>query len=224
MAFDADDYEMFVMLSGGCSLDSSSKKNWVEESGGLPNYICRIARAIMRKGKSKSQAIAIAVNRVKKWAAGADDVDADTRAKAAKAVAEWTALKAKNKAKNVVKATAMTRDQEVEYLMLTYIPSYNTEIVRNAWYAKNGYDKFGAVEVSDTPREYSYIKELWTDHIIVECESKDGKSPKLKKIPFTIHPITHEVTFEEPINLEVVYVEVDDELTEFERKLLSEYL
>ncbi len=68
--------------------------------------ICRIARAIKRSGKTTSQAISIAVSRVKKWAAGGDDVDADTRAKAAAAVAEWEKLKAKNRARSTAKSAA----------------------------------------------------------------------------------------------------------------------
>ena len=105
---DRSDTELLVLLAaaGPCSLDTSPKKNWVERSGGLPNYICHIAKGVMKSGKSRSQAIAIAVSRVKKWAAGGDDVDADTRAKAAAAVLAWEKLKAKNKArmaKNAVK-------------------------------------------------------------------------------------------------------------------------
>ena len=96
-----DDRYMIALV--GCSLDRSPGKNWVENSGSLPDYICRIARAIHRSGHPISQSIAIAVSRVKKWAAGLDDVDADTRAKAAAAVAQWEALKAKNKAKTVAK-------------------------------------------------------------------------------------------------------------------------
>lgn len=88
-----------------CSLDRNpNKSNWVEDGGGLPNYICRIARSVHRKrGRSISQAIAIAVGTVKRWARGGDEVNADTRAKAAKAVAEWTALKAKAKARRAAK-------------------------------------------------------------------------------------------------------------------------
>lgn len=91
-----------VQLSGTgpCSLDRHpGKSNWVEDNGGLPNYICHIARAIHKDGMPVSQAIAIAVGRVKKWAAGVGDVDADTRAKASKAVSQWEALKAKAHAK-----------------------------------------------------------------------------------------------------------------------------
>lgn len=88
-----------VELSKGL-LDRSPKKNWVEKAGGLPSYIEKIANALhTEKGMDISRAISVAVGRVKKWAAGGGDVDADTRAKAAKAVAEWEALKAKNKAR-----------------------------------------------------------------------------------------------------------------------------
>jgi hypothetical protein len=88
------DYK-FIALSSSASLDESPKHNWVEDAGGLPPYVRKLARGIMKSGKTKSQAIAIAISRIKKWAAGGDDVDADTRAKAAKALAQWEALKAK---------------------------------------------------------------------------------------------------------------------------------
>lgn len=93
-------------MLAGCSLNRSKGKNWVENEGGLPEYICQIARSIHKDGKPISMAIAIAVSQVKKWAAGGKDVDADTRAKAAKAVAEWEAMKAKAKAKKVKKIAA----------------------------------------------------------------------------------------------------------------------
>jgi len=94
------DYDLIVSLSSSASLDESPKHNWVEDSGGLPPYVRKLARGIMRSGKTKSQAIAIAISQIKRWAAGGEDVDADTRAKAAKALAQWTALKAKNTAKH----------------------------------------------------------------------------------------------------------------------------
>jgi hypothetical protein len=82
------------------SLDRSPGKNWVELSGQLPGYIREIAHALIRDhGFTVDRAIATAVNRVKKWAAGVGNVNADTRAKAAAAVAEWEKLKAKNKAR-----------------------------------------------------------------------------------------------------------------------------
>lgn len=70
------------------------KKNWVDEVNGLPLFIRAIAHALIRDGHSESSAIAIAVGRVKAWAAGGGHVTAKTRAKAAAAVAEWEAKKA----------------------------------------------------------------------------------------------------------------------------------
>lgn len=81
-------------------LDRSPKKNWVEKAGGLPKYIEEVADSIHRKrGKSISQAIQLAIGAIKNWAHGKGDVDPDTRAKAAKALAQWNAMKAKSKAK-----------------------------------------------------------------------------------------------------------------------------
>lgn len=95
-----------LILAAGCTLDRHpGKKNWVEETGGLPEYICEIARSIHRKrGKTISNAIQIAVGVVKRWAKGVGDVDADTRVKAAKAVAQWEAKKAAARAKRVATA------------------------------------------------------------------------------------------------------------------------
>lgn len=89
-----------VLYLAGCSLAKTPEKdNWIDEQGGLPEFICRIARSIHKKrGKSISNAIQIAVGVVKRWAAGGKDVDADTRAKAAAAVVQWEKMKAKAKA------------------------------------------------------------------------------------------------------------------------------
>lgn len=70
--------------------------NWIEAvKGELPGYVREIARSIEKTGKSLSQAIAIAISRIKVWAAGGDGVTAKTQAKAAAALAKWEALKAK---------------------------------------------------------------------------------------------------------------------------------
>jgi hypothetical protein len=76
----------------------------VQEEGGLPDFICRVARAIKRSGKSTSQAIEIAVGRVRKWASGAGGVSAKTKAKAAAAIASWDKKRSSAKSDNV-KAT-----------------------------------------------------------------------------------------------------------------------
>lgn len=94
--------QIVFLAAGPCSLAKTpGKDNWVDDTGGLPNYICHIARALHReKGMPVGRAIAIAVSRVKVWASGGGDVDADTRAKAAKAVTEWEAKKARAHADN----------------------------------------------------------------------------------------------------------------------------
>ena len=97
MQLTSEDHDLIVVFAG-CSLDEKPGKNWVEGVGGLPTFVCEIARAIKRTGKSTQDAIQIAVSRVKVWATG-KGVDKDTQAKAAKAVAEWEAKKAKSKAK-----------------------------------------------------------------------------------------------------------------------------
>lgn len=111
--FDSSDQELTIYLAR-CSLARKpGKNNWVEEDAvdGLPDYICRIARAINRDGRhSVSESIAIAVSRAKAWAGGADGVTAATRAKAAKAVAEWESKKKAAKLDNKVKASHVFAD------------------------------------------------------------------------------------------------------------------
>lgn len=88
----------FVKAPGPCSLDRSAKHNWVEDVGGLPNYICQVARGIARGGRSLDSAIPIAIGTMKNWAAGNGDVSAAVRARAAAALAEWEEKRAKAKA------------------------------------------------------------------------------------------------------------------------------
>lgn len=88
------DEDFIALATSSGSLDRSPKKNWVENAGGLPPYIRKIARAIHQKrGIPLAQAIPIAIGKIKDWAAGGDNVTAKTRAKAAAALAKWTALK-----------------------------------------------------------------------------------------------------------------------------------
>lgn len=81
---------------GGRPADDSplgAGNNWVTRAGGLPKYIRMVAHALLKSGHSESQAIQLAVAAVKRWAAGADNVRPQVQAAAAKAVAEWEALK-----------------------------------------------------------------------------------------------------------------------------------
>ncbi|HLR43873.1 MAG TPA: hypothetical protein VK065_01650 [Brevibacterium sp.] len=86
--------------------DVEETYNWVDDVGGLPKYIRRIADHLIAKGMSESRAIASAVNTVKRWARGGKvtagpggpNVSAKTAAKAAAAVAEWEAKKIRARA------------------------------------------------------------------------------------------------------------------------------
>lgn len=78
------------------SLDRSPGKNWVESTGELPGYIREVARAVSdRRGVPLDRAIPIAIATIRRWATGGGDVTAETRVKAAAALAAWEALKAK---------------------------------------------------------------------------------------------------------------------------------
>ena len=89
-----------LKLARGSTLDRSPKKNWVEKVGGLPAYIEQIAKDLHEeRGMTISRAIATAISMCKKWAAGGKNVKPETRAKAAKAIAEWEAKKARSHAK-----------------------------------------------------------------------------------------------------------------------------
>jgi hypothetical protein len=89
------------------ALDKSPRKNWVEEQGGLPRYIERIAVHLVAKGMSTSHAIATAVNAAKHWCATGDvkqwkgfqDINPGSRSEACAAVAQWEKMKAAARAK-----------------------------------------------------------------------------------------------------------------------------
>ncbi len=213
--FGRDELDLVVDLA--CSLDASPGSNWVQEAGGLPNYICEIARAVKRGGKTTSQAVAIAVSRVKKWAAG-DDVDADTRAKAAKALAQREALKVKSKAQ---KTTTKAGDGKVAatavgdgFLCLAAV-EYNTDIVRTAFErqtreARATWRKTNPNAAYEDGPPYWYVRELWTSYIIVsESHYGDGKD-HLYKIPYTVDAKLN-VTFGEPKEVKTEYVVVDSD-------------
>lgn len=207
--FGRDELDLIAALAG-CSLNEKPGKNWVEKTpGGLPTYICEIARAVKRSGKSTSQAIAIAVSRVKKWAAGGDDVDADTRAKAAKALAAWEKLKSNNAAKQV-KATRTRAD----VLCLSTAVDFNVDMIRKAfdqatsqarrdWRAANPNSSY------DDGPPYWYIKEQWTNYLIVQNESAGyGSSAELYKVPYSVDAQL-DVTFADPVQVKTEYVVID---------------
>lgn len=218
--FDRDDRDLIVSFAG-CTLNTKPGKNWVEGAGGLPEYICRIARAMVRGGKSVSTAIAIAVSRVKKWAAGVGDVNADTRAKAAKAVAQWEALKAKNKVKKGAKKAGKRGSKDkveatyrAEDILCLAKTEFNTEIVRRAFDKRTDAvrEQWRKANPSGDYRDqpaYYWIRELWTNFILVESDSADDER-KMFKVPYTVNEDLS-VTFEDPVEVRTEYVVVDSD-------------
>ena len=92
--------DQFVVTPGGrigddTPRDLSPKKNWVEEQGGMPWYMKIVRNALLRQGHDMESATAIAVNTMKRWAAGGQHVHPQVRAAAAAALAQWEAMKGK---------------------------------------------------------------------------------------------------------------------------------
>lgn len=89
-----------LATKGSTLAKTPENDNWVDYEGGLPAYIEEIAKSLhTKRGMTVQRAIATAVSRVKKWAAGGGDVNPDTQAKAAKALAEWEKKKASSHAR-----------------------------------------------------------------------------------------------------------------------------
>lgn len=223
--FAADSDVVLDLATSSASLDRSPKKNWVENAGGLPPYVRKLARAIAKRGKSLDSAIAIAISRVKVWAAGGGDVDADTRAKAVKALAQWEALKAKN-------AVKMSHEDGSTYLALSAISSFNTEIVRAAWNAledsrRAEFDKERAgLPNYETARyeqgyPYRWIQELGTDYIIVEHGAKSGQVRY--RIPYTVDE-DENVSFGPEKKIVQIWVEDEGDLSLAEKRALADII
>jgi hypothetical protein len=101
-----------IALSGkgeeACSLAKDPGKpghNWVTEEGGLPTYICNVAKHIKADGKDTGTAIAMAVSQIKKWIAD-PHTKPETKAKATAAIAQWEREKASAHAHHAVKEAA----------------------------------------------------------------------------------------------------------------------
>lgn len=184
---DLEDQRLLVALSasGPCSMNKSPKKNWVEKSGGLPNYICHIAKAVARGGHGTGGAIAIAIGTAKRWAAGGGKVSPSVRAKAGAAVAEWEALKARAHAGHVVKASETTRS--MLSVNLANSEDFNTAIVGAAWgeymeHERNLADvKRRLNEPVSEPDGDEWIKELWNNFVIAQ----DGDD--FYRVPYTVN-------------------------------------
>lgn len=107
---------------------------WHQKGMQLPAFIQHIANDLIKeRGMPESQAIATAISQCKKWAAGGRDVKPETRAKAAAAIAEWEALKAKAKGKKA----AASADTAPEFLAASTLAG--VELARpGAWKLATG--------------------------------------------------------------------------------------
>jgi hypothetical protein len=199
LALSESDFDQIIYLAGCTLARKAGKNNWVEEDAvnGLPEYICRIARAILRGDGSKtiSQAIAIAVGRVKTWARGGGGVNADTRAKAAAALAQWEKKKAAAKANNKVKLSS----SEIT-LDLANSKSWSMDEVRRQYKTGN----------SPSGPEYTWVREVWTDFIIVTKEATSGESAKTVRVPYIMKDGKAEFGTEEEVKQSWVTLSADE--------------
>lgn len=112
---DADRIDFTHLAKSGLpSLERSPGKddNWIEQVGGHPAYIDKIARSLhYKRGMTISKAYQVAIGRVKDWAAGRGDVKPDTRAKAIEA---WTEFEAKQAAWAALKASRAAVEKAAE--------------------------------------------------------------------------------------------------------------
>lgn len=200
-----DDLNMIALA--GCTLEKvPGNQNWVDSGGGLPDYICRIAKALVRSGKSVSSAIAIAVSRCKVWASGGGDVDADTRGKAAAAIAQWEKLKSKsgkktklsNQEENILNLTAFNlSDVSKAY-------QDHTSSKRREWNKTHRTSEYYSDYVNPYP--YRYVKEVWSNYLIVQDESS---SSSLSKVSFKANK-DGSFVFEDEIPVKQNYVVIKD--------------
>lgn len=212
------DIDQVIMLGSSASLaETPEKDNWVDNTGELPKYVREVARSIKKSGKTTSQAIAIAISRIKVWAATGKG---DTKAKAAKALAEWEALKGKAKSKKIAKLSAHTGQMEmlarpVEIIALSG-PSYNIDAVR-AEYDKKIREERKAARANNPYGTYEdypwvYVKEVWNTHIIVQNDSGNND---LFKVDYTVDS-SGNITFGDAVKVVIEYVEAGKEFSDSE--------
>lgn len=99
--------------------------------------------------------------------------------------------------------------------------SFNIDCVRDAWNAKNrearrlaraarlaAGESYDSID-NDTMEYYSYVKEVWSDYVIVEGEGQ-RKSNQFSKVPFTVDD-KQNVTFGTPVAVRQEYVTLSGE-------------
>lgn len=206
----SDDDMVDMLVLAGCSLNASPKKNWVEKSGGLPAYVCKVARAIKRKGRTTSAAIRLAIGTIRNWASGQKNVDADTRAKSVAALAAWEALKKKNAARKVGKKVKASNSSDD--LVLLCVPSFNVDSVRTSWDRGPSKEMWPhLVKDSDGYVRSGWIEQLWSDFIIVTGDLEGDNQTHYYRVMFEVDYSTKEVEFGRPVEVKQSWDVVEDE-------------
>lgn len=115
-------------LNTRAPLDRSPKSNWVEDAGGLPMYIRRIANHLhAEKGMDISRSIAVAVNAVKRMCGtgdlnwkGKQNVNAGSRTEACAAVAEWERKKASARVSKGIRGRKLSDRELIDHIVEKY--------------------------------------------------------------------------------------------------------
>lgn len=97
---------------------------WNKPGFKLPNYIENVVKGLMESGKSRQDAIPIAIGTVRRWAAGGGNVHPEVVAASKAAIAQWEALKARAKS---VKSTRLTAGNP-RRLTLSWDPSQHPRV------------------------------------------------------------------------------------------------
>jgi len=149
-----------ALLALACSLakDADPNSNWVEKAGGLPDYICRVAKHIKEKGATTSSAIAQAISTIKRWIATGSP---ETKAKASAAIAQWEKMKASTKLTGlpihedmdlVMLTSGQSSGVEVNDDYLQYIANNENAAMLSAWCCGTGIPS-GVLELANTFEE-----------------------------------------------------------------------
>lgn len=152
--------EWVSKLDTRAPLDRSPKKNWVENAGGLPMYIRRIANHLhAEKGMQIGHAIAVAVNAAKKMCASGDlnfpgkqNVNAGSHAEACAAVAEWEKKKASARVSKGIKGRKLEDWEYIDDMVGKYdelSAGQRVQVLANLFGMKNAYKNTTGLEITD---------------------------------------------------------------------------
>jgi hypothetical protein len=179
--------------------------NWVEDVGGLPQYIKRIAKHLKAKGMAEGHAIATAVNVVKKYCATGDlnwpgwqQVNPGSKAEGCAAVASWEAKKAKAKATGInvrddwefgvnhhdERTMQISGIIEIDEEGKAHIK--NAAVSADAWRAANGFDA-----ATDLYEERDAIRAEFKQKTALDTEHRKDAAKKGAALPDGSFPINN---------------------------------